>query len=298
VTPFGRPLPAPPTALLVAVSRLLRPLVQLLLRSGVTFPVLTDALRRLFVDVAATDILRRTAEQTDSRISLLTGINRKLVKQYREMQPDATAAPKVVTITSEIIARWRGSPPFVDDAGHPKPLPRTAEPGDAGLSFDALVRSVTTDIRSRAVLDDWLSQGIVQLALPDLVVLNVDAFVPRPGAGEQLFYFARNLQDHIAAAVANISAADAAPFLDRSVHYDGLTLAQARELEAFARETAVQALLAVNRKARELVEADPTPAADTPVRVNFGTFVFTENESSAGRQPGEAGPVPAAGEAE
>ena len=297
MTPFGRPLPASPTALLIAVSRLLRPLVRLMLRSGVTFPVLTDALRRLFVDVAATDILRRTAEQTDSRISLLTGVNRKLVKQYREMQPDDTAAPKVVTVTSEIIARWRGSPPFADDAGQPRPLPRTGEPGDAGPSFDALVRSVTTDIRSRAVLDDWLSQGIVQLAQPDLVVLNVDAFVPRPGAGEQLFYFARNLQDHIAAAVANISAAEAAPFLDRSVHYDGLTPAQARELEAFARAAAMRALLEVNRKARELVEADPSPAADTPVRVNFGTFVFTESESPAGAQPGEAR-MPAAGGAE
>jgi hypothetical protein len=147
-------------------------------------------------------------------------------------------------------------------------------------------------------LDDWLSQGFVQLAPPDLVVLNVDAFVPRPGAGEQLFYFARNLQDHIAAAVANISADDAAPFLDRSVHYDGLTPAQARELEAFARAAAMQALLEVNRKARELVEAAPSPAADTQFRVNFGTFVFTESESPADAQPGKARRMPAAGVAQ
>jgi hypothetical protein len=269
-----------------------------MLRSGVTFPVLTDALRHLFVDVAATDILRQAAEQTDSRISLLTGVNRKLVRQFREMQTDDTATPRVVTVTSGIIARWRGAPPFVDDAGQPRPLPRTGEPGGAAPSFDALVRSVTTDIRSRAVLDDWLSQGIVQLAPPDLVVLNVDAFIPRPGAGEQLFYFTRNLQDHIAAAVANISAADVAPFLDRSVHYDGLTPAQARELEAFARAAAVQALLEVNRKALELVAAEETPGGDTPVRVNFGTFVFTESESPADVQPGDVPRTPAAGVAE
>jgi len=46
----------PPTDLLTGVSRLLRPLVWLLLCSGITFPMLTDALRRLLVDVATTDI--------------------------------------------------------------------------------------------------------------------------------------------------------------------------------------------------------------------------------------------------
>jgi hypothetical protein len=253
-----------------------------MLSSGVTFPVLADALRRLFVDVAATDMLRGAAAQTDSRISLLTGVNRKLVRQCREMQPGETAVPEAVTVSSEIIARWRGSPPFVDAAGHPLPLPRAGDSAGAGPSFDALVRSVTTDIRSRAVLDDWLSQGFVRLAPPDRVVLHADAFVPRPGAAEQLFYFARNLQDHIAAAVANISAADAAPFLDRSVHYDGLTPAQARELEAFARAAAMQALLEVNRRAQEIVEADPSPGGDTSARVNFGTFVFVAGEPPAG----------------
>ena len=270
-----------------------------MLRNGVTFPVLTDALRRLFVDVAATDILKGAAEQTDSRISLLTGVHRKLVRHFREMRLDATVAPEVVTVTSGIIARWRGSPPFVDAAGNPQPLPRLGEPGDARPSFDALVRSVTTDIRSRAVLDDWLARGFVQVAPPDLVVLRVDAFVPLPGAAEQLFYFARTLQDHVAAAVANISAADVAPFLDRSVHYDGLTPAQARELEAFARTTAMQALLEVNRKALELVEADRAPGGDTPVRVNFGAFVFSENGSPAdATPPGEARRTAADGVAE
>jgi hypothetical protein len=273
-------------------------MIRLMVHSGVTFPVLSDALRRVFVDVAATDILRAPAAQTDSRISLLTGVNRKLVRQYRAMQPDSTAAPEVVTTASQIIALWLGSPPFVDAAGQPMPLLRTAKPGSAAPSFDSLVCLVTTDIRSRAVLDDWLSQGLVRLVPPDLVVLNAEAFVPRPGSDEQLFYFARNLQDHIAAAVANMSAVDAPPFLDRSVHYDGLAPAQARELEAFAREAAVRALLEVNRKALQLVEAIRGPDGADPVRVNFGTFVFLESEVPGYEQPGDTRQGPAAGVAE
>jgi hypothetical protein len=287
--PPNSPLPMPPAALLAASRRLLRPLVRLMLRSGVTFPVLIDVLRHLFVEVAVTDILTQPNARTDSRISLLTGVHRKEIRRYREMPPDGTAPPEVVTTASQIIARWLGSPPFVDNAGQPRPLPRVTEAGTEAPSFDSLVCSVTTDIRSRAVLDDWLSQGLVRMAPEDHVVLNAEAFIPRPGGQEQLFYFARNLHDHVAAAVANISAEDAAPFLDRSVHYDELAPGQARELEAFARDAAMRALLEVNRKALELVDANETPNGQATHRVNFGAFVFSEDDTPARGQPAPAG---------
>jgi hypothetical protein len=260
-----------------------------MVRSGITFPILTDVLRRLFVEVAVTDILTQPKARTDSRISLLTGVHRKEIRRYREMPPDSTVPPEVVTVATQIIALWLGSPRFVDDRGRPRPLPRVAEPGTEAPSFEALVCSVTTDIRPRAVLDDWLSQGLVSIGPPDHVVLNADAFIPRPGGAEQLFYFARNLHDHVAAAVANISAGDAAPFLDRSVHYDRLTLNQAHELEAFARDAAVRALLEVNRKALELVDAATSEDGNATHRLNFGTFVFNENDIPTHDQPALTG---------
>ncbi|WP_158926176.1 DUF6502 family protein [Acidisphaera sp. S103] len=282
------PQPSPPAALLAASSRLLRPLVRLMVRGGITFPVLTDVLRRLFVEVAVTDILTQPKARTDSRISLLTGVHRKEIRRFREMPPDSTSPPEVVTVSTQIIALWLGSPRFVDDRGRPRSLPRAAEPGSDAPSFESLVSSVTTDIRPRAVLDDWLSQGLVSMAASDHVVLNAEAFIPRPGGAEQLFYFARNLHDHVSAAVANISAGDTAPFLDRSVHYDKLTLNQVRDLEAFARDVAVRALLEVNRKALELIDAAPT--GDEPThRLNFGAFVFNENDLPTQDQPALAG---------
>ena len=96
-----------------------------------------------------------------------------------------------------------------------------------------------------------------------------------------MFYFARNLHDHIAAAVANISATDAAPFLDRSVHYDGLTAEQAQALQEYARAAAIQALLDVNRHALNLVEGTRPPAAGGR-RVNFGIYILHAPEDFAG----------------
>ncbi len=285
---------------------MLRPLVRLMIRSGITFPVLTDVLRGLFVDVALADVLTEARARTDSRISLVTGVHRKEVKRLRELPADQMTTPEVVTISSQIIARWLASAPFVDSQGRPLLLPRVADGKVAPPSFESLVASVTTDIRPRAVLDDWLSQGLVSLDDSDRVSLNTDAFIPRPGGEEQLFYFARNLHDHLSAAAANVSAAGAAPFLDRSVHYDRLTAAQAAELEAYARAEAVRVLLEVNRRALALVEANATTAmAGTAIsatagdpsggdavlrRVNFGVYVYASADNGDLPRPPAAEP--------
>lgn len=293
--PLNRPSVAPPVlsapvlsppvlasgSLLKAACRLMRPLVRLMILNGLTFPVLADSLRRLFVDIAVNDLLPNPKVRTDSRISLLTGVHRKEIRRLRDMPADSDATPASVTLISQIIARWVGTARFTDGTQQPLRLPRSGSGFDQRPSFDELVASVTTDIRPRTVLDDLLGHGVVFMDSEDCVQLNIQAFIPRAGGEEQLFYFARNLHDHVAAAVANISVPNAALFLDRSVHYDGLTLAQAQELQEYARAVAMQALLDVNRRALGLTEgmADGTGAGQ---RVNFGVYVFDEAERSGG----------------
>ena len=275
-----RPPPIPPASLLKAARRLMRPLVRLMMQSGLTFPVLADSLRRLFVEIAINDLLTDTRARTDSRIRLLTGVHRKEIRRLREMPADTTEAPDIVTLVSQIVARWVGAAPFIGGDGRPLPLPRTGSDG-AGPSFDELVASVTSDVRPRAVLDDLLGHGVVFMDAEDRVQLNADAFIPRAGGEEQLFYFARNLHDHVAAAVANISATGSSPFLDRSVHYDRLTPSQLDVLRDYARAAAMRALLDVNRRAQELTDATPDTDPTEPGRINFGVYVFEETERPA-----------------
>ena len=276
---LDRPQPLPPALLLTAARRVLRPLVRLMIRSGLTFPVVADTLRRLYVEIAANDILTDPKARTDSRVSLLTGVHRKEIRRLRAMPPDRGEAPDIVTLASQIVARWVATAPFVDADGRPLALPRTTNgtPGPTP-SFDSLVASVTTDIRPRAVLDDLLDHGVVFMNAHDCVQLNAEAFIPRPGREEQLFYFARNLHDHVAAAVANISAADTPPFLDRSVHYDRLTPEQAQILRDYARAAAMRVILDVNRRAQELTEAVPEADVEQARRINFGIYLFDEDE--------------------
>ncbi len=270
-----RPKPPSPDLLRRALGRALRPLVRLAIQGGVTFPAVCDVLRGLFVEVAMSELPDKRA-QTDSRISLMTGVHRKEIRRQRLQE--SAAEPTATTLSSQVIARWLGSPALTGPDGAPLPLPRLG----AAPSFEALVSAVTTDVRPRALLDTWLDQGIAQLDLEGRVVLASAAFIPQADRETQLFYFARNLHDHAAAAAANVVAAGTPPFLDRSVHYDGLSAEAAAAIAAVAREAGVAALLEVNRRALVIADADDLVAPTTGAprhRVNLGLYLLTEQEA-------------------
>lgn len=264
----GAPLPDP-ARLHRPVARLLRPLVRLFVRSGITFPVIVDLLRELYVNVAEREFTLPGKEQTDSRVSLLTGIHRKEVRRLRGAGAPVAEVPTGLSRTSAILARWLAAPDYTDAEGNPLPLPRSSEA--PGPSFDALVSSVTKDVRPRAVLDEWLDRRIVAIDAENRVSLLEAAFLPRGGDDQQLYYFGRNLHDHIAAAVSNVTA-QAPAFLERAVHYDGLSEEVARRLEKRSRALAKTALQNANRDAYVASEREP----GGNWRWSFGIYVFSE----------------------
>src|SRR5258708_21753876 len=85
--------PIAASTLHVPMARLLRPLVRLCIRSGMTFPALAQLLRELFVNVAEHDFALEGKEQTDSRDSLLTRINRKQLARLRGAGAPASERP-------------------------------------------------------------------------------------------------------------------------------------------------------------------------------------------------------------
>ena len=261
------------------IARLLRPLVRLFVRSGIAFPVICDLLRELYVNVAEYDFALPDKEQTDSRVSLLTGIHRKEVRRLRGAGAPVTAVPTALSRTSNILASWLASPRFTDASGAPLALPRTAE--GSAPSFDALVASVTKDVRPRAVLDEWLDRKLVAIDENNCVALLETALVPKSGDEQALYYFGRNLHDHVAASVANITSA-APPFLERAVHYDGLSENLARQLEGHTRTLAASALQNANREAFSACQNDP--GGDW--RWNFGVYVYIERAPEGPRSAG------------
>ncbi len=268
--------PNPPASLVQALRRLLRPVVRLLMSHQITFPFLAGLLKEIFVDVAEHDFQLHDKAQTDSRVSLLTGIHRKDVRRLRGNTVQNHETPRNISLGSQIIAHWSTQSRFLDAGGQPLPLPRQV--GEASPNFEDLVESVSRDIRPRAILDEWLRLGVVDLDSRDRVVLDVSAFIPSKGFDEKAFYFGRNLHDHIAAGSHNLLGEEP-PFVDRSVYYDGLAQDSVAELNRHAEELGMEALKSINRRAQGLQERD-RDRGESKRRFNFGIYIYDAFEDS------------------
>lgn len=259
-------------ALIAALRALLRPLVRLLVARGVAFPLLVDLLKQTYVEVAVREFGEAGKPPSDSRVTLLTGVHRKDVRRLREAtgaKPEAM--PESVALGAQLVAAWIER--HGDAKGRPRPLARLQSVGGE-RSFEALVGSVSTDIRPRAVLDAWLRLGVVERDAQDRVLLRAAAFVPSRGFDEKAYYLGHNVGDHIAAATHNLLG-HAPPFLERSVHYDALDPGSIGELAAAAEETGMKALQTVNRKAMDSEARDKKKAA-AKRRITFGVYFYSE----------------------
>ena len=257
---------------MAALRTLLRPLVRLLIARGVTYPVLVELLKQTYVDVAAREFTEAGRAPSDSRVTLLSGVHRKDVKRlWRMAAAPARAAPPAVAFGAQLVAAWIER--YSDAKGRPRPLARLRSAGGQ-RSFEALVESLSTDIRPRAVLDTWLRLGAAELDANDRVALRAAAFVASRGFDEKAYYLGHNVGDHVSAASHNLLGGTP-PFMERSVHYDALDARSLPRLAALAEETGMKALKAVNRKAMQAEARDKSQTAPRQ-RITFGVYFYSE----------------------
>lgn len=274
----------PSESLIRALRRQLRPLVKLLLASGITFPFLAELLKGIYIGAAEEGSNRSGVPLTDSRINFITGIHRKDIKRLRNLESEDSEIPEKVSLSAQLVARWIGRPEYLNSDNKPLLLPRLIKQGGQ-KSFESLVVSINKDIRPRAILDEWLSKGVVSLDKDDRVCLNTDVFFPKKGFDEKAYFFGENLHDHIAAAAHNLIEGQP-PFLERAVFYDQLRYESVEELAGLVNEVAMDALNTINKRSMELQEADIV-AGENPNRIRFGVYFYSvsENENNRNEQP-------------
>lgn len=278
-----------PTAFGRVIRGLLRPLVRAMIAQGITAPVLYRMIKSLYVEVAEREFRLQGERQTDSRISILTGVHRKDIRAFRNSDPadDQAMLEKVTTIAS-VLGRWLAHPDTTDADGKPIDLPRT---GPSEANFNALVRAISKDIRPRTVLDELLRQGLVTAdeETGNLSLLT-DAFLGPSDPDQKVHFFAENVGDHIAAAVENLLAQEP-PFMERAVFYNRLTGASVDGIEEEARALGADALGKLNRLANERQSEDMN-MEDGTQRFRFGVFFYREDEGENGtakKVPGDEG---------
>ena len=104
--------------LYAAMARILRPLIHILIRNGISYGTFADLAKWLFVDVANREFAIEGRKQTISRVSVITGLNRKEVKRVSELPaPDDQASSERYNRAARVIAGWRRDKAFRSKKG-------------------------------------------------------------------------------------------------------------------------------------------------------------------------------------
>lgn len=275
--------PNPTKYLVKALKKILRPLINLLIYKGITYPVFNEIVKELFIHIAETEFKLDGKQQTDSRINFLTGIHRKDVKRLRNKTTTDKETPHL-SLSALLFSRWLGDPVYCDDKNNPLPLPRLIKQGGP-QSFEGLVTSTSKDIRSRAILDEWLNMNIVHLDKNDQVVLNKLAFVPQQGHQEKAWFFGENCHDHLAAASNNLKD-NTEPFLERAVYYDQLTTESVKELAELSEKLGMKTLLEINSHALSLQNKDKHKQ-DAINRMRLGLYFYSPAANTSANKKGQ-----------
>lgn len=269
------PSRVPREKLVAALRHLLRPVVRRLLSWDVPYPVFDEVVRSVFVEVADRDLALPHKRQTDSRISLVTGLHRKEVSRLRALPVEVPPRRLERTVTTRLVGRWMAGPPFADRRGRPRVLPyesrRASDP-----SFSRLVREAGFDGPPRSVLDELLRLGVVRMETDGGIDLVRDAFAPAVGIEDKLEMLGSDPGEVFSTIAHNIES-PRQPWLHRKVVYDNVgsdALPSLRERtrdigEGLVREA--NALLAAHDRDRN---------ADAPggrrSRVVVATYYFEE----------------------
>ncbi|MCX7174430.1 MAG: DUF6502 family protein [Proteobacteria bacterium] len=261
---------------MAASLRLLAPLVDMLLSEGITYSHFSQALKQVFLEAAASALEDRDARVNDSKISLLSGVHRKDVREWRNAGHPITPV-KTLSLAMKVFTSWVSDPAYRDKRGQPKVLVRAGKRG----SFEDLVTSISTDVHPRAVLEELIRLGVVVTesegkdTSSTLLRLCKTAFVPQGGYGEMLQVLADNIGDHIAAAARNVEGRDP-PVLEQAIFADGLTADSAGALAALARKQWDSTFRVFVREAIALSKRDKG-RADADQRIRLGSYFFHDS---------------------
>jgi hypothetical protein len=146
--------------LLSAFRPLMRPLIRILVRNGVSFGEFSELLKAVFVE-SAQDVLQvPDSKQSVSRIAITTGLTRLEVSRLlTQTEEDAEALAGRLSRVGRLLTGWHQDPDFTGPYGIPYEVQFQTAPGRR--SFSELVRRYTSDVPADAMLEELKRIGAV-----------------------------------------------------------------------------------------------------------------------------------------
>jgi len=245
-----------------AVTRMLAPLVRVLLRHGVSHAEFASWAKQTYVEQAHSNFGIDGKKPTVSRLAIVTGINRKEVKRILDLPADVVPPVAKHNRAIRVVTGWL------------QPLPLIY--GDADSSFNKLVKRYGGDVPARAVLDELSRVGTVTED-KSTITLASKGYVPHESEEAMLDLFATSARDLLTTLDHNVSG-EGPSRLQMSVAYDDIG---AEGLNTFRKLSSKKALALLQELDGELSQYDRTknPQAGGTGRYRTGLGVYLIEEA-------------------
>lgn len=258
--------------LLQAITKILRPLVRMLVRAGISFDDFTEMAKRVYVETAVRDTPAPPEMKSVPRVSMITGLPQREVERIlEESGGPQSRSPNMAAALAEVVQQWHTDQTFSGPYGVPLELDFNDTPN---RNFENLARRVTQEIPARRLLEELLAAGAVVRAGPEHYKIVTRTFVfPSSLTPGMLEYFSTIMTD--LASTVEYNTRDNVPQkrIERSVFADRpLSHAQLDAFQEFARARVPDLISELdNWLARAAAEAPP---ANSEPLVDVGINVF------------------------
>lgn len=264
------------TSLYSVISRILTPLVGVLLRNGISFNVFSDLAKQAYICAANKEMIIQGKKQTITRIATITGLPRKEVGQRKEnpqkyqqklysMQRHNRAA--------RVISTWVREPEYHNKRGQPASLPLD----EGKQSFASLVKSSGVDIPPRPILDELIRSGTVRQLKNGRLALLSRAYVPAEDDLEKIAMLGTDVRDLIKTINHNLTCDPADSFFQRKTIYDNIPKEKLEQLRKKLRKAAQTALEEFDRELAACDRDSNKKVSGTGrIRVGMNLYYFEE----------------------
>jgi hypothetical protein len=261
--------------------RMMRPLIRMLMRHGVSYGDFAELARHAYVDVAQNDFQIPNRKLTTSRVAVVTGLSRKEVLRLLDTPVEGKTDERErsnFNRANRVVNGWLTDPEFRNAKGKPRSLTLKNEPG----SFPALVKRYSGDITARAILDELISAGAVVKARNRTVQLQAEGYVPAKSDVAKVQIAATCVSDLLDTINLNLACAPDDARFQRQVTYHDLPQSVIDNYRSLSREKSNQLLVELNEwLAREKREST-AKKGEKRGRVGTGIYYFENIDNKVG----------------
>ncbi|MGB2247131.1 MAG: DUF6502 family protein [Alcanivorax sediminis] len=265
-----------------AVRKLMRPLVRMAIKRGVSVNDFYLWLKAIYVEEAESFTIEGKKQST-SRIALLTGLDRKETARLRKLNQDMDALLQLQTKRTNRAVRainaWQKEALYSDGQGHPQALPLYGE----GASFESLVQQYCGDVSVVTVLGELEQSGAIEVHDDDSVTLKDTSYIPHEDNEELLFLMGQAAHDLLNTSAYNIEQQGQTSRLQLSVAYNRVNPEVIAKLKVLIEADSLELLQKLDRWLDREIDHQGD-ARPEQYRAGVGIYYFEEPMDSGSEQ--------------